>query len=177
MRLTVDKKTSFYRKENFSMQNTDRYLLFTVDEQVLAVNIEVIERIIKAIKTTHLPDAPENITGIINFQDEIIPVLNLRKQFSLPDREAGLSEDFMIVKTSSRTIVIVVDAVSQVIEIPPEKIVPARNVLSQVEYVRGFGRCEEGIIIILDLENLLKLNNEEQITSSMDRLLAEERAL
>ncbi len=157
------------------MQDTDRYLLFTVDEQVLAVKIGVVERIIRAVETTDLPDAPENITGVINFRGGIIPVLSLRRQFSLPEINTRSGEDFIIVKTSNRTLVLTADAVSQVVAIPSENIIPASRVLSKLEYVQGFGKSEDGIIIILNLEKLINLQDEEQLSKTLNKISGDEK--
>src|SRR3712207_6774571 len=98
------------------MNNSRRYVVFTLDEHGYALPLSFVERIVRAVEVTPLPKAPEIVLGVINVQGRVIPVVNIRKRFRLPEREIELSDQFIIARTAKRTIALVVDAVGGVAE-------------------------------------------------------------
>ncbi|MDF9409186.1 MAG: Chemotaxis protein CheW [Pelotomaculum sp. PtaB.Bin013] len=144
------------------MNRLNKYLTFKIGEQWFGFNLLNVERIIRAVEVTPLPQAPEVVLGVINVQGRIIPVVNIRGRFCLPDREIGLSDQFIIANTSRRTVALAADAVGDVVERPEHEIVAAGKIMPDIEYVEGVIKLEDGMILILDLGRLL-FHEEEQI--------------
>jgi purine-binding chemotaxis protein CheW len=67
-------------------------VVFTLDARRYAVPLSTVERIIRAVEITPLPQAPEIVLGVINVQGRIIPVVNTRKRFRLPECDIRLSD-------------------------------------------------------------------------------------
>jgi purine-binding chemotaxis protein CheW len=133
---------------------------FLLDDQRYALHLGVVERVIPAVEITPLPKAPEIVLGLINIRGKIIPTLNMRRRFRLPERETELKDHFIIANTSKRTLAIPADMVSGVIQVSDEEITEAMDILPGLEYVEGVVRLKEGLLLIHDLERFLSLEEE-----------------
>lgn len=138
-------------------------VIFRLDDRRYALPLSVVERVIRAVEITPLPKAPEIVLGVINLRGRIIPVVNLRRRFRLPERDLRLSDHFIIALTSRRVIALVVDAVTAVMECPGEAVTPAGDVLPHLEYVAGVVALADGLVLIHDLDQFLSLDEEEAL--------------
>ena len=82
--------------------DTSHYVVFTLDGLFYAVSLSAVSRVIRAVEITPLPKAPPIVLGVINLGGRIIPVVNIRKRFLLPERELELT-DQLIVACASRS--------------------------------------------------------------------------
>ena len=117
----------------------------------------------RVVEVTPLPKAPEIVLGVVNLQGRIVPTLNIRKRFRLPDQDVKLSDRLIIANTSRRTVALVVDSVNGVVERPASEVVAAAKVLSNMEYVEGVAKLEDGIVFIHDLDRFLSLEEENEL--------------
>src|SRR5208283_3717390 len=105
------------------MDRPDKLLIFSLAGLRCALDITEVERVIRAVEITPVPKAPDIVLGVINIRGKVIPALNIRKRFGLPDRAISLSDSFIIADTSRRPIAFIVDGVSGVVEYSKEAIV------------------------------------------------------
>jgi len=152
------------------MSSTIQLVVFTLDEQRYAVHLAVVERIVQVVDITPLPKAPEIVLGIINMQGRIIPVIDIRGCFGLPERDINLSDQLIIANTSTRTVALVVDGVNGVIERPAEDVISAEKILPKIEQVEGVVKLEDGMVLIHDLEQFLSLHEEKALHEAMEKL-------
>ena len=117
----------------------------------------------QVVEVTPLPKATEIVLGVVNLQGRIVPTLNIRKRFRLPDQDVKLSDRLIIANTSRRTVALVVDSVNGVVERPTSEVVAAAKVLSNMEYVEGVAKLEDGIVFIHDLDRFLSLEEENEL--------------
>ena len=146
---------------------THQLVTFMLGEQHYALHLLAVKRIAPIVEVTPLPKAPEIVMGVINMQGRIVPVVDVRKRFHLPERATALSDRIIIAQTSRRSVALMVDAVSGVMERPLEELVPAEKILPRLEYVNGVLRLEDGMILIHDLEQFLSLEEEQTLDKSM----------
>ena len=78
------------------MEKLNQLVVFFLNEQKYALYLPAVERVVSAIEVTPLPQAPDNVLGIINVMGKVITVVNIRKRFGLPEREIDLSDQFII---------------------------------------------------------------------------------
>ena len=78
------------------MDLADQYLIFTLDKQRYAMGLEGVEKVIRAVEMNTLPEGQDLLLGLINMQGKIIPVLNIRKHFYLPQREMEINDRIII---------------------------------------------------------------------------------
>src|SRR5258706_9699265 len=88
---------------------SDRLVVFMLDAMRYALRLSCVERIVRVVEIAALPQAPEIVLGIINVHGEIIPVLDIRKRFCLPESELKLESHLVIARTTRRRIALAVD--------------------------------------------------------------------
>jgi len=115
-----------------------------------------------------LPRSPEMVTGVINVHGAIVPVLNIRRRFRLPEREARLSDQLIIARTSRRRVALIADEVSDVVFLPPGCLVDSSGILPRLEYVEGVAILDGGMIFIHDLDAFLSLEEERTLESALE---------
>lgn len=127
------------------------------------VPIRQVQEIVRVEGITRVPNSPSYMEGVINLRGRVLPVLNLRKRLKLPDAEIGKEARIVVTEVGNKVIGLLVDAVSQVIKVPfgsvegaPEEVLEA-----DTDYITGVGKLKEQLIILLDLEKLLKRENIE----------------
>lgn len=114
-----------------------------------------------------LPQAPKIVLGVINLHGRIIPVLDIRQRFHLPERPLKLSDQFIIAATSRHVVALFVDMVINVVECAAEQLIPAGEVLNGAAYVSAIAKESEGLILIHDLDTFLSLEESSQLDSAM----------
>jgi purine-binding chemotaxis protein CheW len=149
------------------MEKLLHLVIFTLDEQRYGIPLSSIERIFRVVEVTPLPKAPEIVQGIVNIQGRIIPVVNIRKRFRLPEKATDLSDQLILAKTVSRSVALIVDEVTGLIERPDHEIISAQKVLSGTEYVEGVIKLEDGMILIHDLDTFLSLDEEKELDDAL----------
>ena len=151
------------------MIKSNRLVVFALDVQKYALYLPAVERVVSAAKVTPLPKAPDIVLGVINIQGKVIPVVNIRKRFGLPERKIDLSDQFIIAHTSRRTVSLVVDTVSGIFEPEGEKIINSEKITPGMEYVDGVIKLEDGMILIHDIDKFLSLEEEEKLYSTLNK--------
>jgi purine-binding chemotaxis protein CheW len=137
------------------MSRTQHFVVFTLDQQYYALPLSHVERVVRAVEVTAVPNAPEVILGVVNVQGTIIPVVDLRRRFDLPRRAISLSDRLIIARTSRQTIGLVADTVGRVVEWPVGNIIAADQIVHGLEDISGVARIEDQIVFIQNLDTLL----------------------
>jgi purine-binding chemotaxis protein CheW len=150
------------------MHREDRRMVFSLDGQRYALALAAVEKVVRAVEVTRLPKAPDIVLGIVNVQGRVIPVINVRRRFRLPEREMALTDQIVIARTARRPVALVVDAVAGVLEYPEQEAVEARDILPDVEYVEGVVKLEDGLILIHDLDRFLSLEEEASLDQALE---------
>ena len=141
-------------------QDLQQYVTFRVSNEVYGLPIHEIGEISKVFATTHVPRTAEFLVGIGNVRGRIMPVVDLARRLRLRVAERGRAARVLIVRFNDEPYGLIVDAVLDVIRIPPDKIEdkPGGITGARAEYIRGLGRSGEDdrdIVIILNLTTLL----------------------
>ncbi len=152
------------------MDNSCQLVVFLLDDRQYALqHLASVERIVRAVQVTPLPKAPEIVIGVINLQGQIIPVVNIRRRFRLTEREVNLSDRFIIARTPKRTLAVVADAVTGVLELPHDAVIAKERVIPGLEYVKGVAKLEDGMILISDLDSFLSLEEEAKLETALKK--------
>ena len=154
------------------MKNLNHLIVFALDRQRYALPLPVVDRVVRMVAITPLPKAPDIVLGVVNIQGRVIPVIDMRRRFRLPEREIALTDQLVVAHTVRRPVALVADAVQDVITCAEQSLIAAENILPRVEYVEGVVKLTDGLILIHDLDKFLSLEEE----SSLDQAL-ENRAL
>lgn len=144
------------------------YAVLKLDEMRIALPLECVVRIIRAVHITALPAAPDIVLGVVNVAGRVIPAVNLRRRFRLPERDIRLTDRLVIVRTSKREVAFMADNASGVFEYAEPDIVHAETILPGLEYIDGIMKFNDSLILIHNLERFLSL--EEEV--SLDQAIA-----
>jgi len=141
----------------------DKYLLFNLGPEVYGIPIAHVINIIELQKITEVPDMPAHIRGVINLRGTVIPVMDLRLRFRLPERPYDDRTCIIIVKVGGKSVGFICDTVAEVHEIPPQDIqepLQFKRDLDQTQYISGLGKVGDDVRILLDVERVL--SDEDQ---------------
>lgn len=130
---------------------------FRIGEEEFGVDILAVQEIIRLLQITPVPRAPASIEGVINLRGKVIPVVNMRSRFSLPARQATLQTRIVVMELEEKIVGFLVDAVSEVLRIPATTVEEPPPVVAGIgsEYIRGVGKLDGRLLILLDLTHLM----------------------
>jgi len=138
-----------------------KYLTFMLGPEEYGLPVLKVREIIKLLDITRVPQAPDHVLGVVNLRGRVIPVIDLRRKFGLPqqpptDRTCIVVAD---VTAASSTVMmgVVVDSVSEVLTVGADAIEPTPELGRQVatDYVLGLAKVEDSVKILLDLDRVL----------------------
>jgi purine-binding chemotaxis protein CheW len=133
----------------------DQYVIIELGLEKYAILISEIYEIIKMQKITQVSGVRTYLEGVTNLRGKIVPVISLRRRFQLEDRRWDKRTRIVIVKCKEEFIGIVIDGVSQVRKFA--EIQPATEIVTGIDsaYFTGIGLSEEGLISILNINEVL----------------------
>jgi purine-binding chemotaxis protein CheW len=140
---------------------TNQYLSFFLGGEEYATNILSVQEIKGWDTVTRVPYSPDYILGVINLRGSIVPVVDLRVRFALPNAVFDAATVIIVVHVAGtrgdRIVGIVVDAVSDVYTLASENIKPPPDVMGSVDhlFVVGLASMDDKLVIILDIERLV----------------------
>ena len=133
------------------------YLTFQVEKETYAVNIACVTEIVGIQRISEIPDVPAYIKGAMNLRGKVIPVMDQRLRFQLPARAYDDRTTIIVLDLEGVPTGLVVDLVTDVLTIPPDKIEPPPHWLNNGRegVIKGLGRMDDGVSVILDMPHLL----------------------
>lgn len=134
----------------------DKYLIFNVEGESYGIEIGYVTEIINITQITKVPGLPDYLKGIINLRGSIIPVIDVRLRFKLPEREYTDRTCIIIAQIDGMDVGLIVDSVSEVATIPGGNIVPPPEInKTSNKYISGIGMVEDKIYLLLDYQSML----------------------
>ena len=146
-----------------------KLVVFRLDELRIALLLTAVERIVCAVEVTPLPGAPAIVRGAIDMQGRILPVLNLRRRFRLPEREIGPADQFLIASTARRAVALVMDEAQGVIEVEQSAVIGSDRIVPDLEQFPGVVKLDDGLVLIHDLEKFFSLDEARALDAAMER--------
>ena len=130
---------------------------FRLAQEEYGIEITKVQEIILMGEITRVPQTPQFIKGLINLRSTVIPIVDLRTRFGLPEQEASDETRIMVVNVTGKTIGIIVDAVSEVQRVLQEQIAPPPPTVAGLEkdYLTGLVKLEKHLLIMLDIDKIL----------------------
>ncbi len=141
--------------------------MFRLDEGRYALRLSAVERVLPAMEITAVPAAPEIVLGVVNVQERVVPVIDVRKRFGLRARDLGLSDVFVVARTRKRSVALLVDSVVDVLQRREGKAVAAEAIVPGLTYVDAVLKLQDGIALIHDLDTFLSLEEEHALDRAM----------
>lgn len=157
---------------NFGAEDTqkDKYLIFPLAGQDYGMEIRYVNEIIGIQNITDVPNIPDFIRGVINLRGKVIPIMDVRIRFGLEAREYDDRTCIIIANVANAEVGLVVDEVSEVVDIPEANVEPppkARN-NQEPSYIQGMGKINDNVTILLDVHKLLFSGAMQSLAKSLN---------
>lgn len=157
---------------NLDIDTSNQCLTFKLADEEYGVDILKVQEIRSWEPATRIPNTPDFIVGVINLRGAVVPIIDLRARFNLDFLERGAATVIVVVrvehKGEERTMGLVVDAVSEVYNIPAEMLRETPNLGGSIDtqFVKGLATIDDKMIIMLDIDLMVSpehLNIQEQV--------------
>ena len=144
------------------------YLTFRLDQEEYGIDILKVQEIRGYEPPTRVADAPNFIKGEVNLRRTIVPIVDMRLKFNCANAEYNSFTVVIVLNLRQRIVGIVVDSVSDVMELPPENLRPAPDLDSGIDSgaVLGLGSLGDRMLILLDIERLMSASDMGLVSAS-----------
>lgn len=145
--------------------SASEYLAFALGAEHYAIDIRDVQEIRGYSHVTHIANAPEHIKGIVNLRGVVVPILDLRIRFGNHSPIYNDQTIVIVLTVLDRVMGVVVDAVSDVVEISAEDIMPPPQLgtAALTGHIVGIASQDERTLIVLDIESVLSDNDTRQL--------------
>ncbi len=135
----------------------EQLVVFEVSGESFGIDISLVQEIIRLQPITEVPKAPIYVKGVINLRGKVIPIIDLRERFGFVTAEETKATRIVVVNVLGNTVGMIVDAVSEVLRLATGSIEPPSTIVESIgsQYLKGIGKLEDRLIILLDLDKLL----------------------
>ena len=142
---------------------TIQLVSFELANELYGIEITKVREIILIAEITQVPRTPHFVKGLINLRSTVIPVIDLRSLFGLPEGERTDESRIMVLQAGGKTIGIMVDAVSEVLRVKKDAIAPPPPTVVQAgnEYLTGLVKLDKQLLILLDIDRVLGAQDVE----------------
>jgi purine-binding chemotaxis protein CheW len=132
---------------------------FNIGSEEFGVDILKVQEINRMVEITKVPQAPHYVEGVINLRGKVIPIIDLRKRFSLELKETDKNTRIVVVDIGGNILGMIVDSVSEVLRLPANTIEPPPDLVTGInsEYINGVAKLEDRLLIFLDLSKVVDM--------------------
>lgn len=156
--------------ENMAIAASGEYLTFTLSSEEYAIDILKVQEIRGYDAVTRIANSPAFIKGVINLRGVIVPIIDLRIKFNLGEASYDQFTVVIILNIGKRVMGIVVDGVSDVIQLNSDNLraAPEFGSVLDTRYILGLGTVEQRMIIVVDIEKLMSSQEMALIEESTE---------
>ncbi len=143
--------------KEFDTKGIIQLVTFSLGTEEFSIDILKVQEIIRPMDITRVPGAPEFIEGVINLRGRVIPVMDLRRRLGMQAQEETRDTRIVVVEVGGKTVGLKVDSVSEVLRLSTDRIEPPPSFdsVQNTDCIRGVGKLEDRLIILLDVEKVL----------------------
>jgi purine-binding chemotaxis protein CheW len=147
-----------------------QYLTVNLADEEYGVDILAVREIRGWTPVTRIPQAPSYVLGVLNLRGAIVPVLDLRLRFGLSREEYSGTTVTVIITVAGRLFGIVVDAVSDVLDVEQNNVrpVPDMGTAVDTEYLKGLTSIGERMVLLLDADRLLQPQDAQMLDAALN---------
>lgn len=152
------------------VERLESWVTFELQGELFALPALRIQEIQRAIDITRVPNAPAPVRGIMNLRGKVLVVVDLRQRLRIPSAPIDPRSRILVVSSRERSLGLLVDAAQQVIKLPWSRIEapPADVMNAHSEFLAGVVQLEKGLLIVLDLDQLLLVPEELEARAEGD---------
>ena len=151
-----------------AVNENDRLVLFTIDDQKYGLPLTVVDRVLRAVEVTPLPEAPRIVAGVFSLQGRPVPVIDLRRRFGLPERRVDVNDHFIVAQSSTMLVALPVDEALGLARDLDDERVPAADVVPDLNYVESVVAAGAEMVFVLDIDTVLTDDEEGALRDRLD---------
>ncbi len=157
--------SSVINKKNVS--SAQKYLSFEVKDEMYAMEILDVKEIIAMMKFTQVPKMPNFVKGVINLRGIIIPIIDMRLKFEMPELEYTDRTSIIIGIIDDDYVGFVVDRTADVLNINPEEMSPPPRFGTAIdtEFLKSMAKTSNGVVMVVDIKKIFTEDEKEAIAS------------
>jgi purine-binding chemotaxis protein CheW len=146
-----------------------QYLTVNLAHEEYGIDILAVREIRGWTAVTRIPQAPDYVLGVLNLRGAIVPVIDMRLRFGLAREDYTATTVTVIITVAGRNFGVVVDAVSDVLDIAPDKVrpVPDMGTTVDTEYLKGLTSIGERMVLLLDVDKLLQPQDAQMLEGAL----------
>lgn len=145
------------------------FLVFSLTSERFAIPAGTVQEIVRAVAIAALPGAPSVVEGVINFRGRIVPVVDPRHRFGMPEVPLHPDQIFIVATAGPRLVALWVDRATELTTIPLDAIDHAADVAPTAPYITGVARLPDGLLVIHDLERFLSLDETARLDLALQQ--------
>ncbi len=151
-------------------ERAGKFLTFILAEETYGLQILKVREIIGIMDITAVPRTPDFVEGVINLRGKVIPVIDLRLKFDMVEAERTEETCIIVVDVGSVEMGIIVDKVSEVLDIAGQDIEDAPEFGAAVDtaFILGMGKADERVTILLDIGKVLDTGDLSRVTEIIE---------
>ena len=151
------KEADLIMSETGQSADANQFLTFSLGEEEYGVDILKVQEIKGYVPTTRIPNSPPDVVGVLNLRGTIVPIVDLRRKFGLDSVEYNQFTAIVVVVVRRRVMGVIVDSVSEVVNIPPSDIQPAPDfgVSMSTNMLQGLAKRGDSLITLLEIDTVL----------------------
>lgn len=140
--------------------DTNQYLTFTLDNELYAVGVHSVKEVLEYTEVTKVPRTLDFMKGVINLRGSVVPVVDLRTKFGMPEVEKTIATSIIVMEVAiaGEAVVLgmIADSVQEVINLDPQDIEPAPKIGAKVDsqFIEGIGKQDGTFIIVLAIDQV-----------------------
>ena len=148
------------------------YLTFKLDSETFAIQVANVREVLDLTEVTRVPRTPDFMRGVINLRGGVVPVVDMRKKFNLPDVEDAVDTCIIVVEVNldgdTTVIGALADSVQEVFELADDQIEPPPSIGARLdtEFISGMGKQGDQFTIILDIDKVFSVDELNLFTDS-----------
>jgi purine-binding chemotaxis protein CheW len=153
-----------------STADLSQIVTFRLGDDLFAADIYSVERVLRYQAPTSIPNVPDWIEGVLDYQGRVVPVINLRRRFELPSAEIAADTRILVLNAGGEWIAAIVDAVLEVAGLAESSVQPPPPLFRGIagEYLKGIARRADRLVIFLDVERLLSTADRLRLDAPAD---------
>lgn len=146
-------------------------VVFMLNKAYYGVPILQVQEIVKMTEITELPNTPDFVQGIVNLRGKIIPIIDMRKRFGLPEEVIDENWKILILKAEDVLFGVMVDQISEVEKVPASLIEKPPKIVAGVngKFINGIAKTENRLLILLDIAKILS-DEEKELLQDIDNI-------
>ena len=154
-------------KKTEVVKDVVKLVTFQLGMDMFAADVFSVERVLRYVAPSSVPDVPRWIEGVVEHRGKVIPVVDMRRRIELADDSITPETRTLVFNTSGGWVGAIVDAVHEVAVVPAASVTPPHSMFRglSAEFMRGTAKIRDQLVVVLDVERVL---------TSADRIVFEQ---